>query len=89
MSSSKSAKKANILAFIKKANILAFSEKSQHIGLFQIKSQKPDFKSKYWPFSTVLLIKLYYVEENISLFDSVFALTVNRNDNSHIRMIKC
>ena len=49
------------MAFLKKANILAFSEKSQNIGFFQIKSQNFDFKSKYWPFSTVLLIKLYYL----------------------------
>ena len=49
MSSSKSAKKANILAFL---------QKSPNIGFFQIKSQIFDFKSKYWPFSTVLLTKL-------------------------------
>jgi len=34
------------------------SLKKANIGFFQIKSQKFDFQSKYWPFSTVLLIKL-------------------------------
>ena len=36
-------------------------EKSQNIGFFQIKSQIFDFKSKYWPFYAVLLIKLYFL----------------------------
>ena len=43
----------------KKSQYFGFSEKNQNIVFFQIKSQKFDFKSKYWPFCTVLLIKLY------------------------------
>ena len=51
--------KSKNFGFSEKSHYFGFSEKSQNIGFFQIKSQIFEFKSKYWTFSTVLLIKLY------------------------------
>ena len=64
-----------------KSQIIGFSEKNNifDIGFLQIKRQSFDFKSKYWPFSTVLPIKLYsmcYINRTFILYIAFPSLDV-------------
>ena len=93
-------KTANVWALFKKpkyfmstmmkSHIFGFSEIKPYFGFFTKKTQKFDFKSYYWPFSAVLLIKLYscWNEKSAKPYLLITLRIIKSNSGSESNLLK-